>query len=175
MGICGESGIICIFEQFFIGMLPMNSTFIGSVDAKVDAKGRVFVPALYRKLLPEGQRDRVVLRKDPDMDCLVMYPEGVWNASVEMLKSRLDEWNPEDRMVLLQFVSDAEWVDLDSQGRILLSKRFLAQVGIEGDLVFVGMLDRVAIWNKSRYEASKMTSGDFATLLAKKMKKTVVE
>ncbi len=149
----------------------MTSTFIGSIEAKLDAKGRVFVPSSYRKLLPEGQRERVVVRKDPDMDCLILYPEGVWNRSVDALQERLDEWNPQERMLMLQFVSDAEWLDLDSQGRVLVSKRLLQQIGVEGEVVFVGMLDRIAIWNRERYEASKLSSQSFAKSLSEKMVK----
>ena len=53
------------------------STFIGKYDAKADVKGRIFIPSSYRKLLPEGDRSKVVMRKDADNDCLVLYPESV--------------------------------------------------------------------------------------------------
>lgn len=85
------------------------STFIGKYEAKADNKGRVFIPANYRKLLAEGERDRVVMRRDAHNDCLVIYPLSAWNAKVEALKTNLDEWNPEDELLLMQFVSEAEF------------------------------------------------------------------
>ena len=45
--------------------------FLGNIEAKVDAKGRVFIPANFRKILAEGGEERLVLRKDVYQDCLV--------------------------------------------------------------------------------------------------------
>lgn len=146
--------------------------FIGKQEAKADVKGRVFIPSTYRKLLPEADRERVVMRKDPENDFLVLYPVEVWNAMVQELKSNLDEWNPEDQLLLMQFVSDAEWLDIDSQGRILLSKRHLQAIAVESnEMLFVGMLDRIAVWSKARYEQSMMMQSDFSSRLKNKMMK----
>ena len=141
------------------------SFFIGNCEAKTDAKGRVFLPSVYRRLLPDGERGRVVMRMDPENECLVLYPEGVWNRMVEELQGRLDEWDAEDRLLLMQFVSDAEWMDIDSQGRILIQKRFLSAIGAGQTLLFVGMIDRIAVWGKERYESAKMGREDFARRL----------
>lgn len=144
--------------------------FIGKQEAKADVKGRVFVPSTYRKLLPEADKERVVMRKDPENDFLVLYPVEVWNAMVQALKSNLDEWNPEDQMLLMQFVSDAEWLDIDSQGRILISKRHLQAISVENnEILFVGMLDRIAVWSKTRYAQSLLAKQDFSSRLKSKM------
>lgn len=146
------------------------STFIGKYEAKADVKGRIFIPATYRKLLPEGSRERVVMRKDTENDCLIFYPENIWLERMEQLKSKLDEWNPEDQMLLMQFVSDAEWFDIDAQGRILLSKRHFASLNSESsEVLFVGLNDRFAVWNKSNYEKCMRPRADFAKLLKEKM------
>ncbi|HJV78036.1 MAG TPA: hypothetical protein VJ602_06590 [Paludibacter sp.] len=146
------------------------STFIGKYEAKADVKGRIFIPSAYRKLLPNGEKERVVMRKDAENDCLVLFPEQVWNEKVEDFKSRLDEWNPVDQLLLMQFVSDAEWLDIDSQGRVLISKRNLQAIGVENaEVLFVGMIDRFAVWSKTRYEKAKLSSSDFAALLKERM------
>ncbi|MGN0187769.1 MAG: division/cell wall cluster transcriptional repressor MraZ [Paludibacteraceae bacterium] len=147
------------------------STFIGNSEAKLDAKGRVFVPSTYRRLLPETERGRLVMRVDPDNACLVLYPEGVWNRKVADFKDKLDEWNPDDQMLLMQFVADAEWLDIDAQGRVLLPKRYLQQIGASSSVLFVGMLDRIAVWDKTTYEQARMSSADFAKRLSAKMMK----
>lgn len=150
------------------------STFIGNSEAKLDAKGRVFVPSNYRRLLPDdGAGRRLVMRMDPDNACLILYPEAVWNRKVADFKEKLDEWNPEDQMLLMQFVSDAEWLDIDAQGRVLVSRRYLSQIDAEADVLFVGMLDRIALWNKATYERSRLTSTDFAKRLAEKMARKI--
>jgi MraZ protein len=148
------------------------STFIGKYEAKADAKGRIFIPSAYRKLLPDGEKERVVIRKDAENDCLVVFPESVWNSKVEDFKLKLDEWNSVDQLILMQFVSEAEWLDIDSQGRILISKKNLLAIGVENsDFLFVGMIDRFAIWSKSKYEQARMSSADFASLLKERMLK----
>ena len=127
-------------------------TFLGKIDAKLDAKGRVFVPSVFRKVLSEEDRERVVVRMEADEKYLVVYPESVWNKQVLDLQSKLNEWDPEDQMLLMQFVGDAEILDFDAQGRVLLPKRLQARLGGDSELVFVGMVDRIALWSKSMYE-----------------------
>lgn len=149
------------------------STFIGKYEAKVDAKGRIFVPAVYRKLLGDIEKDRIVMRKEEENNCLIFYPEAVWNQKIEYLKSKLDEWNATDELLLMQFVADAEWLDIDTQGRILVSKKNLQTLGIEnGEVVFVGMIDRFALWSKARYEKARLSSDEFTNLLKEKLRKS---
>ena len=127
-------------------------TFLGKIDAKLDAKGRVFVPSVFRKVLSEEERECVVVRMEADEKYLVVYPESVWNRQVVELQSKLNEWDPEDQMLLMQFVGDAEVLEFDAQGRVLLPKRLQMRMGLENEIVFVGMVDRIAMWNKSVYE-----------------------
>ena len=127
-------------------------TFLGKIDAKLDAKGRVFVPSVFRKVLSEEERERVVVRMEADEKYLLVYPESVWNRQVVELQSKLNEWDSEDQMLLMQFVGDAEVLEFDAQGRVLLPKRLQMRMGLENEIVFVGMVDRIAMWNKSMYE-----------------------
>lgn len=127
-------------------------TFLGKIEAKIDVKGRVFVPSVFRKVFSEEDRERVVVRMEADEKYLVVYPESVWNKQVLDLQSKLNEWDPEDQMLLMQFVGDAEMLDFDAQGRVLLSKRLQTRLGGGSELVFVGMVDRIALWSKSVYE-----------------------
>ena len=100
-------------------------TFIGNIEARLDEKGRIFVPATYRKILAEAESKRIVMRRDADNECLMFYPEQVWNEKVEQLRLTLDEWDPEDQLILMQFMADAEYLELDGQGRILLQRKLL--------------------------------------------------
>jgi MraZ protein len=146
------------------------STFIGKYEAKADIKGRIFIPSTYRKLLPDNEKGRVVMRKDPENECLIIYSEAVWTKKIEDFKSKLDEWDATDQLLLMQFVSDAEWLDIDSQGRVLISNKKLQAIGIENaEVLFVGMIDRFALWSKSRYEENKMSAPNFAALLKERM------
>ncbi|MBR1928946.1 MAG: cell division/cell wall cluster transcriptional repressor MraZ [Paludibacteraceae bacterium] len=147
------------------------TTFIGNIEAKLDSKGRMFVPAQYRKILSEMQSERIVMRRDTDNACLIMYPEEIWNRKVEELSSALNEWDAEDQMLLMQFVSDAEFLELDSQGRVLLQKRNLQQIGATNDILIVGLMNRFAIWDKETFENKRLAQKDFAQKIHERMKK----
>ena len=53
--------------------------FFGDFPAKTDAKGRVFLPAAYRKVLAANGEEKLVMRRDLHQACLVLYPESLWN------------------------------------------------------------------------------------------------
>mgnify|MGYP004701573809 CR=1 FL=1 len=150
--------------------------FIGKYDVKADVRGRIFMPSHYRKLLPEGEKERVVLRRSSEADYLILYPVPVWERMVSELKAGLDEWNPDDQLLMMQFVSEAEWLEIDAQGRILLTKKHVSNLGLEGnDMLFVGMLDRIAVWSKNRYYERMPAVTDFSERLKSKMMKTNVQ
>ena len=92
--------------------------FIGNIEAKTDSKGRVFLPACFRRILQAGGCDKVMLRKDVYQDCLVIYPEESWNEQLNLLRSRLDRWNAKHQMIFRQFVADVEEVVLIPQRNI---------------------------------------------------------
>ena len=147
------------------------NTFIGNIEARIDSKGRVFVPAQYRKILADIGSTHIIMRRDTDNACIMFYPEHVWQAKVRQLREALDEWNPRDQLILMQFMSAAEILDLDSQGRVLLQKKNLETIGAEQDILFVGMLDRIAIWNPSTYNEKLMSEDTLSTLIRERMKK----
>ena len=62
--------------------------FLGNSEAKTDAKGRVFFPAVFRKQLQTAAEECLILRKDTYQDCLVLYPESVWNEQMNELRSK---------------------------------------------------------------------------------------
>lgn len=148
-------------------------TFIGNIEARLDEKGRIFVPASYRKILAESESKRIVMRRDTDNECLMFYPEHIWNEKVEQMRQVLDEWDPEDQLLLMQFMADAEFLELDSQGRILLQKKNLETIGAQNDVLFVGMLNRFALWTPENFANKRLSQTELAARLRAKMSKTM--
>ena len=136
--------------------------FIGTVDAKVDQKGRVFLPVLFRRMLQNVEGVRLILRKDIFEDCLVIYPEEVWNARLDELRLRLSVWNREQQRMFRQFVKDVEWLSLDGNGRFLIPKRYLRMTGISQDVTFVGMDDTIELWAGKTETAASAVGGSSA-------------
>jgi MraZ protein len=147
------------------------NTFIGNIDVRLDSKGRIFVPAQYRKILAEMGSNHIIMRRDTDNECIIFYPEHVWQQKVSQLRNALDEWEPEDQLILMQFMSEAEILDMDSQGRVLLQKKHLEMINAEQDALFVGMLDRFALWNPEVFASKQLPTQDLANRIRNKMKK----
>ena len=143
--------------------------FLGNIEAKMDAKGRAFLPAVFRKILQAGSEERLVLRKDVFQPCLVLYPESVWNEQMDALRQRLNRWNKQHQQVFRQFVSEVEVLTLDGNGRFLVPKRYLRMADIEQDVKFVGMGDTIEIWSNAKAEQCQMSPENFGKALEELM------
>ena len=135
--------------------------FLGNIEAKTDTKGRAFLPAVFRKVLQASGEENLVLRKDIFQKCLVLYPESVWNERLDMLKNQLRLWKQTHQQIFRQFVSEAEVVNLDGNGRFLISKRLQKVAEIEQDIQFIGMDDTIEIWAPQNLELTLKSEEDF--------------
>ena len=124
--------------------------FTGNIDAKTDEKGRVFVPAVFRKLLQQANLDALILRKDIFQQCLVLYPESVWNEMVDAITERTNPFDSKGRAALRGFVAGAEKIAIDGNGRILIPRRYLEAADIQGEVRFIGMDNAIEIWNRQK-------------------------
>lgn len=146
--------------------------FLGSIEGKADAKGRVFLPAVFRKVLQASGEENLVLRKDIFAPCLVLYPESVWNERVDALRSRLSDWRADHRQVFRQFVSDVEILGLDANGRLLIPRRYLRMADIDQDVRFLGVDNTIEIWRKPDEDTPFMDASAFGTMVEELMGKS---
>lgn len=144
--------------------------FLGNIEAKIDAKGRVFLPVQFRKILQSAGQEGLVMRKDIHQNCLVLYPENVWNGVVDKLRSRLSRWDSAQQMLFRQFVSDAEIIGFDGSGRILIPKKYLKMCCIDQEVKFTGLGETIEIWSKEGSEACFMAPADFGRMIEETMK-----
>lgn len=143
--------------------------FLGSIEAKIDAKMRVFVPANFRKELAGAAQSVLILRKDIFQNCLVLYPECVWETEIARLRSRLSRWNKVEQQLFRQFVMDTERLELDANGRILLPKRCLQMIGAGSKIQFLGVDSTIEIWAKEQLNSTLMEVNEFAGAIQKIM------
>ena len=104
--------------------------FTGNIDAKMDGKGRVFLPAAFRKILLREEIEGLILRRDIFQQCLVLYPENVWNEQVDKVARRASHFDRNGRAALRGFVAGAESITIDGNGRILIPRRYCDAVGL---------------------------------------------
>lgn len=137
--------------------------FLGNIEAKIDAKARVFVPAVFRKILQSSNENTLILRKDIFQNCLVLYPLQVWEEEVAKLRSRLNRWDKEQQALFRQFVVDAERLEIDTNGRILIPKRYCQMVGISSEVRFLGVDNTIEVWTNDTLEQTLIPADDFSS------------
>ncbi|MCR5130693.1 MAG: division/cell wall cluster transcriptional repressor MraZ [Prevotella sp.] len=139
--------------------------FLGNIEAKIDSKGRAFLPAVFRKVLQTSGEENLVLRKDVFEDCLVLYPESVWNEQMDLVRSRLNRYNAQHQRIFRQFVSEVELLTLDGNGRFLIPKRYLQLADIQQAVKFTGNGDTIEIWAQEKVESSLMSKEEFGAAM----------
>lgn len=148
-------------------------SFIGQFPVRLDAKNRAFMPAGFRRLLQQAGEQTLVVRKDYFENCLVVYPATQWRDEIAGVRARLNRFDGNQQMVYRKLVSEAQEVQLDSNGRILLPKALLDKVGIKQDVLFVGMEQTIEIWNPDvaagKGDQPFMSDSEFADSLKKFM------
>jgi len=143
------------------------STFIGDYPCKVDVKGRIILPAAFKKQMPAGAEDRFVVRKDVFENCLILYSVEDWNSQLEKIRKRLNPYNREHNMFLRNFFKGTAELSLDNNNRFLVPKRLMELIGVSRDVVLAGQDGRIEIWAADAYEKIGMPADDFANLAEK--------
>ncbi|WP_316824824.1 division/cell wall cluster transcriptional repressor MraZ [Pedobacter miscanthi] len=123
---------------------------LGEFDCKLDAKGRLMVPAALKKQLPDAENDGLIINRGFEKN-LVIYPKNVWDAVVADL-AKLNIYDQENRAFVRAFTRGATELSLDAAGRVLLPKSLVEYAGIGSDLVLACQLDRIEVWDKKSYE-----------------------
>ena len=116
--------------------------FLGQYEYQLDAKGRVSLPADYRRKA-EGSRF-VLLQWEPTH--LTLFPADVWEG-VQARLLELRRERPELKRVLRDVTSRAADVEPDKQGRILIPAWLKERAGLDGGVMLVGAMDRIELWD----------------------------
>lgn len=119
--------------------------FMGECFHTLDPKGRMIVPSKYR----DGLGERFILTMGLD-GCLFAYPMEEWVQFVEKLKNL--PGTKEGRQLQRHFMAGAAEVDVDKQGRFLIPTKLREQAGLVKDVVLVGVLSKLELWSKERWE-----------------------
>ncbi len=128
--------------------------FTGEYSHSIDTKGRVIVPAKYRESL--GETFVITMGFD---GCLSMYSNEEWEVFVNKLAS-LPEIRREARQTIRHFLAKATVCELDKQGRVLIPAKLREHAALLKDVVFVGVLSKVEIWSKERWDENDISDMD---------------
>lgn len=139
------------------------TNLIGEYECKLDAKGRLMIPAALRKQFAPEAGGCLYVKRGIE-NCLEIYQRHDWEALSKKI-SGLNQFVKKNRLFARKFISGAMPLELDNLGRILLPKTLLAYAGVEKDLVLFAYGNKVELWDKQQYQvAMDMNEDDFADL-----------
>ncbi|NTU53070.1 MAG: division/cell wall cluster transcriptional repressor MraZ [Chlorobiaceae bacterium] len=134
--------------------------FIGKEQHTVDDKGRLLIPARFRRKFLQQHEDPgvglqgrlpVLYVLKSDDGSLELYEPSVWNEKERQLL-KLSDFNPDERLLTTMIYARLEQADLDRSGRIALSRDMLSHAGIEKDAVIIGANVKMIVWEPLRLQ-----------------------
>lgn len=132
--------------------------FRGSFEHTVDAKGRVSVPSKFREIIADRYAGKLVLSMDFDQ-CITVYPLEEWERVEEKIRA-LPQMQKEVREFMRFVFSTATECELDKQGRVLIPPALRERANIRKNVMVVGIIGKMEIWDKAAWDARRSQSGD---------------
>ncbi|HET9940426.1 MAG TPA: division/cell wall cluster transcriptional repressor MraZ [Candidatus Eisenbacteria bacterium] len=126
------------------------ATFRGSYQHSVDHKGRVSIPARFRRSLSGDAEGSFVVLRGFDA-CVSLFPSDEFKSYEERLRSRSFGDEAARRFQRL-FLLDSRDETLDAQGRVAIPPRLLEHAKITKDVLVNGVLDHIEIWDPKVFE-----------------------
>ncbi|MCF8379749.1 MAG: division/cell wall cluster transcriptional repressor MraZ [Bacteroidales bacterium] len=142
-------------------------SFIGDYTCKLDSKGRVALPAAFKRQMNQAIDEGFVLKRDVFDKCLILYPMKEWERQNLLIRNRTNPYNKEHNRFLRMFFSGTAEVQADSSNRLLIPKRLMDFAGIGQEAVLAGQYGKIEIWSPDDYEGFTKADDDFASLAEK--------
>ncbi|WP_456437057.1 division/cell wall cluster transcriptional repressor MraZ [Psychroserpens sp.] len=137
---------------------------IGTYECKVDAKGRLMLPAAIKKQLLPVLQNGFVLKRAVFQPCLELYPMSEWEVLMQKV-NKLNRFKKKNNDFIRRFTAGLKMIEVDSAGRLLIPKDLVAFSGITKEVVVSSAINIIEIWDKDKYEkAIDDATVDFADL-----------
>ena len=137
--------------------------FIGEYNHSVDAKGRMAIPAKFRKKLKGG----AVVTKGLD-NCLVVYPKQEWDELAKKLAA-LPISKANTRAFSRLMLAGAMDVDVDTQGRIMIPEYLRTYAGMSKKVVVAGLFNRMEVWDDKKWQTYRQSMEASSNAIAEQL------
>jgi len=146
------------------------SSFLGKYYYSLDPKGRIIIPAPLRDIIFKKYNNSKLYITNAAFDkCLHVYPLEEWNRLEEKIRI-LPRMEEAVKYFLRRVIASVLECEIDRQGRVLIPVSLREDAGINGEVVIVGQLDKIEIWDKAEWNAvtdpKKVDARAFETVLA---------
>ena len=140
-----------------------ESMFRGESQHSIDAKGRMILPARFREALGGS----FIVTRGLDK-CLFVYSLEEWNK-YEAKVQNLPVTDPDARKFIRFFFGGACEAEIDGQGRALLPPNLREYAGLQKEIVTIGVVNRIEIWQKENWDEYNSNDNFIDTEVAKRM------
>ena len=120
--------------------------FMGEYNHSIDAKGRLIIPSKFRDTLG----DEFVVTKGLE-GCLFVFEKYDFETFMDKLNEK-SELGAKFRKIKRFFISGAQEMEPDKQGRMLVPPVLREYAGLEKEVVFAGVGGHIEIWDKAKWE-----------------------
>jgi MraZ protein len=138
--------------------------FRGHFEYSLDAKNRLTIPAKFRAALSGG----VVLAKSLE-PCVAIWPKDAWDEFTEQVIRPLNPFSPEGRQLQRYFHAGSFDAQLDSAGRIMIPPPLLRHAGLGKEVVVVGNLSQLEVWDRRAWQEWDQAADATATESAQRV------
>ena len=121
--------------------------FRGASNLSLDAKGRIVLPARYRERLLEICQSQLIVTIDTQQPCLLIYPLPEWELIEEKIEA-LPSFNPATRRIQRLLIGHATEVEVDGNGRMLLSTPLRDYAKLGKKVVLIGQGKKFELWDE---------------------------
>jgi MraZ protein len=140
------------------------NSLIGTYECKLDAKGRLLLPAPFKKQLAASIQEGFVLKRSVFQPCLELYPMQEWNLMMQKI-NKLNRFVKKNNDFIRRFTAGVKVIEMDNLGRLLVPKDLTTFASISKDIVLSSAVTIIEIWDKELYEKAINDSViDFADL-----------
>ena len=132
---------------------------IGHFNCKLDAKGRLMLPAEFREQMGEQAEEGFVMRPSlfDDSTCLDLFTRRDWDEQQLKLRARFNIYDEEGVQALRFLNEGVRFAKLDASGRLQIPKELMERGGLTKEVVVEALANKMEIWDKSRYDKSVAT------------------
>ena len=162
---------MAISGKFYLILLDILEidmiSFIGEHTCKVDAKGRIMLPSVFKRQLSPDESNRFVVKTDIYEKCLILYPWEEWQRQHKLILEKINHYTREHNQLLREFSKASSEASLDNNNRILIPRRLIELVEIKKEVILIGLFGKIEIWAEELYESSSITGEAYGDLANK--------
>jgi MraZ protein len=141
--------------------------FRGQFTYTIDDKGRLAIPAKLRKQISKEANDTFVMVKGFSR-CIDLYPFDEWQKIEENLL-KLNVFNEQHTRFIRMLSSYASEDKMDIQSRIVIPKKLIDYAEIEKEVIILGALKKIEVWNPTNFENYLKSSPETYEEIAEKV------